>query len=180
MLASAAVASGGIFTQTTDVSFSIAAGDRKSGKTNVPITLVFNTSTSLPTNGKITLNYPVGFFAATPNPADNAAGSTSVPTMTATSTINGSSIIITTAVVGIDAITTFNITLGGLTMGAATAGSATGITVQTDTDRLASVGAASGNIAFVGMTVQGQSSGSAHGVAWIFAVISALLAFLSP
>ncbi len=133
--------------QTNSVLFAIAAGDRIAAKAGVPVTLTFTTQTALAVGGKITLNYPAGFFAATPNPANNAAGSTSVATMTAASAITGNSIVITTAVAGIAATTTFTITLSGLTMGAAAvAGCATGITVQTDSDTTASAGAASGAI----------------------------------
>jgi hypothetical protein len=132
--------------QNTAVTFTIAAGDRVAAKASVAVTLMFTTKAALATNGKITLNYPAGFFAGTPNPAANAAGSTSVSNMTATSAISANSIVITTAVVGIAATTAFTITLSGLTMGAVTVGSATGITVQTDADTVASAGVASGGI----------------------------------
>jgi len=123
----------------------IAAGDRVPAKASVPVTLAFTTQAALSIGGKITLNYPAGFFAAT-SPAANAAGTASVATMTATSAIVSNSIVITTAVLGIAANTPFTITLSDLTMGAATAGSTTGITVQTDADTVASAGVASGGI----------------------------------
>jgi hypothetical protein len=59
---SAGAASGGIFTQTTGVNFVIAAGDRVAAKASVPVTLTFTTQAALSINGKITLNYPTGFF----------------------------------------------------------------------------------------------------------------------
>jgi WD40 repeat protein len=140
-----------IGTQTTSVAFTIASVDRIAAKANVSVTLSFTTSTALHfyfSTGKITLNYPAGFFAATPNPAPNAAGSTSVSYLIATSAISGNSIVITTPqFFSIAPNTAFTITLSGLTMGAATAGSATGVTVQTDTDTAASAGVASGGIA---------------------------------
>ena len=76
-VASTGVASGGIFTQTTLVTLTIAAGDRVAVKASVPVTLAFKTSAALSIGGKITLNYPAGFFAASPNPAANAAGTAS-------------------------------------------------------------------------------------------------------
>jgi hypothetical protein len=95
--ASAGAASGAITSRPTSVSFAIAAGDRIAAKASVAVTLTFTTQTALATGGKITLNYPAGFFAAAPNPAANIAGTTSVGSMTATSAITGSSIVITTA-----------------------------------------------------------------------------------
>jgi uncharacterized spore protein YtfJ len=133
-------------TRPSAVTFNFAAGDRLANKAAVPVTLAFKTTTALTTGGKITLNYPAGLFAATPNPANNGAGSTSVATMTATSDTTGNSIVVTTAVIGIASDTTFTITLSGLTMGAATAVSPTGIIVSTDADTVASTGAASGVI----------------------------------
>jgi hypothetical protein len=131
---------------TSEVTFTIATADRVAGKTAVSVTVGFKSPSALPIGGKITLNYPSGFFApsaAQPVPA----GSTSVAIMTATSAAPGAtSIVITTAVAGIAAGTTFTITLSGLTMGAATAGSATGIAVQIDTDPTASAGVSSGVI----------------------------------
>jgi hypothetical protein len=143
--ASAGVASGVLNSQATAVTFAIAAGDRLANKAAVPVTLAFKTTTALTTGGKITLNYPAGLFAATPNPGNNMAGSTSVATMTATSAIAGNSVVITTAVAGIAANAAFTMTLSGLTMGAAAlADSPAGITVQTDADVTASAGVASG------------------------------------
>jgi len=132
-------------TSVTAVSFNISATDRITAKTGVSVTLGFTTTAALATNGKITLNYPAGFFAAV-NPANNAAGSTSVATMTATSVITSNSFVITTAVVGIAATTAFRITLSGLKMGAAALSSTNGITVTTDADTTASAGVASGAI----------------------------------
>ena len=157
-VASAGVASGGIFTQTTAVTFNIAPGDRVAAKTNVPVTLEFKTSAALSTNGKITLNYPAAFFVSTLNPAANAAGSTSVSSMTATSAFSGNSIVISTAVVGIAATTAVTITLSGVTMGAVNAGSNTGITVQTDADTVASAGVASGGILALQITLSPSTS----------------------
>ena len=134
-------------TTPTAVVFTIAAADRVAAKANVAVTLFFKTTTALAINGKITLNYPNGFFATTATPANNAAGTASVATMTATSAAPGAtSIVITTATAGIPANTAFTITLSGFTMGALNAGSATGITVQTDADVIASAGVASGSI----------------------------------
>ena len=93
--------------------FIIAAIDRVAAKAGVAVTLTFTTQTALATGGKITLNYPAGFFAATPNPAANIAGTTSVGSMTATSAITGNSIVITTAVAGIAATTAFTVTDDG-------------------------------------------------------------------
>ena len=142
----------------TDVTLTIALGDRVAAKLNVPVTLAFTTSAALSTSGKITLNYPAGFFAGPPNPAANAAGSTSVSTMTATSAFSSNSIVITTAVVGIAATTAVTITLSGVTMGAVTAGSATGITLQTDADTVASAGVASGGILALQITLSPSTS----------------------
>ncbi len=155
-IASNAVATGGI-NQATAVAFTIGASDRKQGKTSVPVTLSFKTAAALPTNGKITLNYPSGYFATSATPASNAAGSTSVATMTATSAApTATSIIITTAIIGIAAGTTFEITLSGLTMGVGTDAVAESITVSTDADTIPSVGvttfkidSAVTNVAFV-------------------------------
>jgi hypothetical protein len=133
--------------QVTSVAFFIASADRVAGKTAVSVTLGFTTTSTLPVGGKITLNYPSGFFAPTTTPWPNTAGTTSVTTMTATSGVPGAtSIVITTAGAGLAANMAFTITLSGLTMGAATAGSATGITVQTEADLTASAGVASGGI----------------------------------
>jgi hypothetical protein len=123
-----------------------ASGHRVAARTAVPVTLKFTTSAALAIGGKITLNYPAGCFAAAPNPAANAAGSTSTGSMKATSAMTGSSIVITTAVVGIAHATAFTLTLSALTIGAATAANATGIAVQTDADTVASAGVDSGSI----------------------------------
>jgi hypothetical protein len=153
VVASNGVASGDIRFSPYDVSLTIAAGDRTPGKTGVAAVLSFKTMVPMKIGGLITLTYPAGFFDAV-KPSDNGAGSTSVPTMTAISSTptatTGTQIIITTAVAGIAADTTFTITLSGLKMGAANVGSPTGITVQTNTIwgdlTIASGGAPSGGI----------------------------------
>jgi hypothetical protein len=145
VIASAGVASGSITSQPTAVVMTIAGADRLANKAGVAVTLGFTTTTALSLGGKITLNYPAGFFAGAPNPANNVAGSTSVATMTATSAITGNSIVITTAVAGIAANTIFIITLSGLSMGVVNAGSI-GITVQTDADVIPSTAINSGGI----------------------------------
>jgi hypothetical protein len=53
----------------TQIMFTIAPGDRVASIASVPVTLVVTTQAALAINGKITLNYPAGFFAGTPNPA---------------------------------------------------------------------------------------------------------------
>ena len=53
----------------SQITFTIAPGGRVAAKASVPVTLVFATEAALATNRKITLNYPAGFFAGTPNPA---------------------------------------------------------------------------------------------------------------
>jgi hypothetical protein len=132
--------------QVTAVTFSIATADRVASKSAVSVTLGFKTNFVLPVAGKITLNYPAGFFASSTAPSF-AAGDSSVATMTgAVAVPTATQIVITTSTAGIAAGTIFTITLRGLTMGAATAGSATGITVQTDADTTASAGVASGAI----------------------------------
>jgi len=134
-------------TAVTGVSLTIAADKRIAAQTTVPITLAFTTSGALAIGGKITLNYPSGFFATSAAPAANAATTASVATMTATSAApTATSIVITTAVAGIPTMTAFTITLSGLTMGVAALASATGITVQTESDTAASAGATSGSI----------------------------------
>jgi hypothetical protein len=146
-VASAGVPSGTISTQPTGVVFTIAAGNRVAAKAQIPVTLAFTATAALAINGSITLSYPSGFFATTATPANNAAGTASVASMTAFSSApNATQIVISTRVAGIPAATAFTITLSGLTMGAATAGNATGITVSTDADTVASAGVPSGTI----------------------------------
>jgi hypothetical protein len=150
VLASNGIDSPIISFSTYDVSLTIATGDRTPGKTGVAAVLSFKTMLHMKIGGLITLTYPTNFFDAVA-PTINAAGSTSVPTMTATSsTPTTTQIIITTAVAGIAADTTFTITLSGLKMGAANVGSPTGITVHTNTFwqpmPIASGGAPSGGI----------------------------------
>jgi len=124
--------------------FMIAAADRVAGKSMVEVILEFKPNTALPAAGRITLNYPAGFFASTAAPFFHASsvvaltGAVSVPAAT--------SLVITTAAVSIACCFPVTITLRGLTMGAATAGSATGITIQTDSDPIASAGVYSGEI----------------------------------
>jgi hypothetical protein len=130
---------------TTNVNILAITGDRGVGAAVVAV-VSFKPTTALPIGGKITLNYPSGFFATTATPSANADGTASVATMTATSAFATDSIVITTAVAGIASDANFVITLSGLVLGAATAGSTTGITVQTDADTLASAGSPSGGI----------------------------------
>ena len=64
--ATCALAAAGSVSQIT---FTIAPGDRVASIASVPVTLVFTTEAALAINGEITLDYPAGFFAGTPNPA---------------------------------------------------------------------------------------------------------------
>jgi len=146
-IASVGAASGGI-NQPTAVALTIPADKRFNAASAVAARLDFTASKQLEINGKISLNFPSGFFAeGTTATAITTTGSTNIAAVRATFTAStATSIVITITGAVIPAGAAFQITLAGMVMGAATAGSATGITVTTDTDTIASVGAASGGI----------------------------------
>jgi len=132
-VASAGVTSGLINPTVTSVGFSIAAAKRVPASTAAALTLSSTPTSEVRIGGRITLNYPSGFFAPSVTATANAARTASVQTMMAAVAATGStSVVITTAVAGIAAGTAFTITLAGLTMGSATAGG--DITVTTDTN----------------------------------------------
>ena len=60
----------------TSVAFSIASGDRVAGKAGVEATFTFTPSAGGAGPSLVTLNYPSGFFAASPTPTakSSAAG----------------------------------------------------------------------------------------------------------
>ena len=130
--------------QLTYPMFILMNSDRLANKVGAAATISFTTTYigKLIVGSKITLNYPVGFFAASSTPAvaisSGATGSAVVPTAT--------SIVITTGTVALNASIAVIITLTGLTMGAATVGSSSGITVSTSADPTASFPIPSGPI----------------------------------
>jgi len=134
------------WSQVTGTIFIIRNSDRVASKMGAAATISFTTTDAgkLLIGSKITLNYPVGFFAASSTPAvaisSGATGSAAVP--------NATSIVITTGNVALNASTDVTITLMGLTMGAVTGGSSSGITMLTSVDPTPSTPIPSGPILF--------------------------------
>jgi len=116
-IASAGVPSGGIGSSVTALSISPSS----TGLAVAAVTVIVRFTTSaaglIAAGGRISLGFPTGWFDRTVTPANNAAGTSSVPTLTASSVIAGNSITITTAVADIAAVTAFTITLTGLKTG---------------------------------------------------------------
>jgi hypothetical protein len=156
-LPSAAVSSGGIFTQVTFVSFSISSSDRISGKSAVPITFGFSATTPVPINGTITLGYPTAFFTSGVTPSAILAGATSIAALTGTCGITTTTYVVITTAAAIIPSSAVVVTVNGFTLGAVTPG-AVGITVSTSADTAASVaissGAIFGQVTTVAFTIQ--------------------------
>jgi len=124
--------------QVTAVTLTIATADRVPFATSKPITVAFTPATALSSGGRITVNYPAGFFKSCVQPVVTGHA------VIASSTETGVSSLVLT-VNGTLAAAATTVTLVGLTMGGPTATSAAGITVSTSSDT-ASSGAASGAI----------------------------------
>jgi hypothetical protein len=91
-----AVASGGIYTQVTLVTFTIDQADRIAFKTSVPVTLGFTPTTAVPIGSYITVTYPAAFFSPSVTPSPISASSVAGLTGTCSATAS-TSIVITTA-----------------------------------------------------------------------------------
>jgi len=106
----------------------------RAGATNQTVTVTFTTASSTPlTTGRITINYPSGYFATSPTPviySPSTIASAAAPTATAIVLSVGG------AAIGAGTVT---VVLGGLTIGStAVACGASGITVNTNVDYSAS------------------------------------------
>jgi hypothetical protein len=142
---SEAVSSGFIVGKVSSASFVIQSTDRIARRTSVSVTVGFTPTTAIPIGGRITLNYPSGFFAPSVTPSAVAAGTSSVAQLTGTCTATTAvSVTITLASAPIPA-TAFVITIAGLQMGSVTA-SAFGVSIQTSSDTEPSAPVASGDI----------------------------------
>jgi len=142
IVTSNSVASGVIGGTVTNISFSIANGDRAVKKRNAAATFSFTPSVGGAGPAAITLNYPSGFFAntSTPNAFISTAGATLI-----SQAPNVNSIIMVTGGTSLAASTAVTVTLRGLTMGSnvTTGGN---VTVQTSIDQFASNPVPSGPI----------------------------------
>jgi hypothetical protein len=142
MIASASVVSGVIGGSVTIVSFAVSGVDRVAGKAGAAATFTFTPTAggALSVGGRITLNYPSGFFSATPTPFIFISGN-----VNGSCTSTASQIVITTSSGSLVASASVTVTLTGITMGSApTAGGS--VTLQTSVDQTASVSVASGVI----------------------------------
>jgi len=139
--------------QVSSVTLTIATADRVPFATSKAITVAFTLATALSSGGRITVNYPAGFFKSCVQPVVTGHA------VIASSTETGVSSLVLT-VNGTLAAAATTVTLVGLTMGGPTATRAAGITVSTSSDT-ASSGAASGaiggQVASVTMTIADAS-----------------------
>lgn len=156
ILPSSEVLSGGIFTQVTTMNVAISSSDRIAGRPAVPVTVSFTPTTPVAAGGTITLNYPVGFFAALVTPNITAGKSTTAGLTGVCGPTTASSVVITTAGAVINS-SSFVVTITGFVMGAVTAAGGVA-TVQTSVDVLPSVPVAIG-------AIKGQVSGVNFGIA---------------
>ena len=142
IVTSNSVASGVIGDTVTNISFSIANGDRVVKKRNAAATFSFTPSVGGAGPAAITLNYPSGFFAntSTPSAALSTFGATLIPQAP-----NVNFIIMVTGGTALAASTAVTVTLRGLTMGSnvTTGGN---VTVLTSIDQVASTPVPSGAI----------------------------------
>jgi len=111
----------------SNVRFHMSAAPLRAAATNVSATITFTTATvSIPAAGKITIQYPSGFFATSSAPtvhSPSSIASSATPTATSLVLTVGSAAIATG---------THTVILGGLTLGSAgTTCSAAGISVST-------------------------------------------------
>jgi len=147
----------------------------RAGTTNASVTVSFTTASSITaTTGKITINYPSGFFATSATPAvysPATIASSAAPTATAIVLTVGS------AAISAGAIT---VVLGGLTMGSGVACSATGITVSTSADYASSSSLATSLMVAGGGSpdVAGGPSSSKNHASFLYISASFVLAFV--
>jgi len=134
--------------QVSSVTLTIATGDRVPFATSKSITVAFTLATALSNGGRVTINYPTGFFASCIQPVVSGH-----PVISSSTETGLSSLVLT--VNGTLAAAATTVTLLGLTMGGPNAGS-NGITVSTSSDAASSAvasGTIGGQVASVTMTI---------------------------